>query len=124
MYIPWTNVLCGQLLDYNTERGRNLRARDTELISFLDMPKEEHANGTKDLFSTPTRAPRSQQDWTWLSLRETRLRNGTDVDSLGTTPSAPRIYTVSLASFGIASTSLKLLADWQDPQLLLRRRSF
>jgi hypothetical protein len=57
-------VLCGQLLDYNTERGRKLRARDTELISSLDMPKEEHANGTKDLFSTPTRAPRSQQDWT------------------------------------------------------------
>jgi hypothetical protein len=64
MYIPWTNVLCGQLLDYNTERGRNLRARDTELISFLDMPKEEHANGTEDIFSAPTRAPRSQQDWT------------------------------------------------------------
>jgi hypothetical protein len=36
-----------------------------------------------DLISTPTRAPRSQQDWAQLALRETRLRNGTAVDQVG-----------------------------------------
>jgi hypothetical protein len=45
--------------------------------------EEKHSRSTGDLISTPTRAPRSQQDWAQLALRETRLRNGTAVDQVG-----------------------------------------
>jgi hypothetical protein len=71
--------------------------------------EEVHGNRTGDLISMPTSAPKSQQDYLKLLLREKRMKNGTGVD-LNSNPRLPRFLMVRRRLFATESALLTCLA--------------